>query len=273
MHMIINRCVDFSKAASGMPLVPTIAAVQVHAAVESIVESCRAQTDNGAPAIKLSWDHSVPEDLVMQTDGLWFEESLHVLIDNAIKFSPLKVLSPMSGTEKGQDSSQVDVEVSLTGGESEPDAPKKLCLIVKDHGLGIAEDRRDTLFTYSRILDTALNTSVAEHSGGAGLGLYSLACRCLALKGSITYTPNVLDNGEECGSIFTLQIPIKHIGTSSATMTPISSGASSRTHRSVSDSVSVAPLPTFVRDISSTSTPKKSPCLPHNLHHSTTCYY
>lgn len=82
---------------------------------------------------------------------------------------------------------------------------------VKDHGLGVAKDTRSSLFSYSHILKTAKSIPATQLSGGAGLGLYTLACRCAALRGSVNYAPNLVndDTQEEKGSIFSFDIPIE----------------------------------------------------------------
>ena len=99
------------------------------------------------------------------------------LLDNAIKYSP--------------DGGAVEVELSATEDEA--------CLDVRDHGIGIPEERRDRLF--ERFYRGHLN----EQFSGMGLGLF-ITRHVVELHGGSIVADSPLDGGAR----FTVRLPLRN---------------------------------------------------------------
>lgn len=210
MLTTINRCVDFNQASSGLALVPNLQTTSIAAAVDNAVEQA---TYNKGIGISLHKEYDInilrlmaTTDIV--TDPLWLSENIACLLSNAMKFSD-------------GDHSVVMLHISQTTCENKSFI--KFCVI--DEGLGVNERVKNNLFSY-------LGNDMQVHTGGAGLGLYTLASRVQSLKGRYGYEQNcyprcsrsqrnkayfvsdMISSGQESnekphGSVFWFEIPLQ----------------------------------------------------------------
>lgn len=106
--------------------------------------------------------HSLDADICSHiiSDKHWLSENVLCLLSNAIKYS---------------DNGIVDLRINLDNkcdpNTGKPSLNPMVLVSVEDSGIGILEDERNDLFQPF--------TKVSRHSGGTGLGLYSLSKRCL----------------------------------------------------------------------------------------------
>lgn len=135
-------------------------------------------------AIEFTIDHqNVPES--WRSDGQKIGQILKNLIGNAIKF-----------THKGC----VKLEIRPGQGDKTTDPIKSLSFAVIDSGIGISQDKLETVF--GAFLQADGTTS--RKYGGTGLGLAISRELANLLKGSIT-----VESAPGQGSTFTLNIPIE----------------------------------------------------------------
>jgi signal transduction histidine kinase len=113
--------------------------------------------------------------LVAEVDRLGIEQVLSNLLDNALKYSP--------------EGGQIEVEIGRT-----PD--DQVRLVVRDHGLGIAPEKRTEIF------ERFYQAHAEEHRSGLGLGLYITRQIVTQHDGSIT-----AEFPEDGGTRFTVQVP------------------------------------------------------------------
>ena len=138
---LINDILDIEKAESGkMPFV--LKATDVRGLCEQVVESNLAQARSHFVSIKLI---APPGACILRVEPDRLVQILTNLISNAIKFSP-------SGST---------VELILE------DKQSFVCITVRDHGSGIAEDFKSRVFEKFAQADS----SDARQKGGTGLGL------------------------------------------------------------------------------------------------------
>lgn len=109
------------------------------ALAEQLVSGFRARS--ARHEIKLT----VEKDLVVEADPVGIEQVLSNLLDNAIKYSP--------------DGGRIEVEVGRAEGG-------QVRLSVRDHGIGIAPEKRQAIF------ERFYQAHAEEHRSGLGLGLY-----------------------------------------------------------------------------------------------------
>jgi PAS domain S-box-containing protein len=103
------------------------------------------------------------------------------LCSNALKF-----------TEQGS------IDITLSAKPGTADATEQVTIIVKDTGIGIAEDKLDTIFTKFKQADI----SISRKYGGTGLGLAISKTLAEIMGGTIT-VESVIDQG----STFTVVLP------------------------------------------------------------------
>jgi signal transduction histidine kinase len=146
----------------------------------------REQTDLAALAAQLvggfrarSGRHEIAlraqPGLVAEVDRLGIEQVLSNLLDNAIKFSP--------------QGGPVEVEIGRT-----PD--DQVRLMVRDHGIGIAPERRNEIF------ERFYQAHAEEHRSGLGLGLYITRQIIAQHDGTIT-----AEFPEDGGTRFVVRMP------------------------------------------------------------------
>jgi len=140
---VLNDILDLSKIESGRIEVERIPTGLVHI-VSEITSLMRVRADEKGIALEVSFDSPVPSEVL--SDPTRVRQAVVNLVGNAIKF-----------TERGS------VRVSL-GYEPEH---QRACLEVRDTGIGIAPEKRASLF---RPFEQA-DSSITRRFGGTGLGL------------------------------------------------------------------------------------------------------
>lgn len=117
-----------------------------------------------------------PDHLTARVDHDRITQVVTNLLDNAIKYSPNGGL--------------IQVELGQTSGE-------ELCLVVRDHGVGVPEDRREKLF------ERFYRGHDGEQFSGMGLGLFVTRHVVELHGGSIS-----ADSPPDGGARFTVRLPI-----------------------------------------------------------------
>jgi signal transduction histidine kinase/CheY-like chemotaxis protein len=233
MLMTINRCLDYTKASKGMMLVPKLETVDLVETLRFPIE-CMIGVQEKIP-ISLN----IPPDICnyLITDKQWLQENILCLLSNAVKYSTEGevVVTARITTEKPISHTTNPVaplpngieEISLrrtgdnstsrrkpsNGGEKLQDYPLSLQLAsittkteklsyvkfeIEDHGIGLTTDIMKTLFNPFK--------QAQRLAGGTGLGLFSLAKRMEALKGS--YGVSHRSDGKK-GSCFWFAFPYR----------------------------------------------------------------
>lgn len=145
--------------------------------VEKTVQSMKPVAEQK----QISLECSLSGPLVIHADAERLNQLLYILLDNAIKYTP--------------DGGEIRVELFFEGAYQ-----RKLCLIVADNGLGIAEEDQPRIF--DRFYRT--ENSKSGTAGGHGLGL-AIAKRIVdAHSGKIK-----VDSSPGQGSRFEVTIPNK----------------------------------------------------------------
>lgn len=223
MTTIISRCVDVNQALNGLALTPQFAKVDVRECVESLIRYYRQE--NPKVAFEVSFDPTLDKkDGKVETDPLWFRESVACLVSNAVKFCDYsitpegghKVVIRLRKVVRAKPTDFMDLMIGRITSDREPASPRQnaanfLHVEVIDEGQGVDVESRKTLFTF-------LGHSQQIRVGGAGLGLGSLACRVKALGGTFGYIPRTkipvkgnstigADIASGKGSIFWFEIP------------------------------------------------------------------
>jgi signal transduction histidine kinase len=120
---------------------------------------------------------STPESVQANVDHDRIAQVVMNLLDNAIKYSP-------SG-------GVIEVDLSLTNHEA--------CLVVRDHGIGIPEDRRDRLF------ERFYRAHGDDQISGMGLGLF-ITRHVVELHGGSIGADSPADGGAR----FTVRLPLRN---------------------------------------------------------------
>ncbi len=171
---ILNDILDISKIEAGELEVESVP-FHVGTAVRQIVQLfLPIATDKG---VKLAFhkDEDVPSTVIGDLGK--FQQILRNLVSNALKF-----------TEKGS------IAVSLSKGDG-----RFLNIAVQDTGIGIPEDKLDTIFEKF----TQADSSVTREFGGTGLGLTITQQLVELLGGDISIESTL---GE--GSVFRFELPL-----------------------------------------------------------------
>ncbi|KOY13209.1 ATP-binding protein, partial [Paenibacillus xylanivorans] len=169
---LINDILDLSRLKnSGLQL--ELGAVDIRTVVSSQQEVFHHYIGSKPVTLRFDWPDTLPRVLADETRLL---QIVYNLIGNAIKFTP---------------EGEVAVSAMVEGG--------MLHMMVADTGIGIEEDKLDTIFqSFEQV-----GTSVAREYGGAGLGL-GITKRLIELHGGrITVKSKV---GQ--GSVFTVSLPL-----------------------------------------------------------------
>lgn len=232
MTTIISRCVDVNQALNGLALTPQFAKVDVRECVESLIRYYRQE--NPKVTFEVSFDPALDKkDGKVETDPLWFRESVGCLVSNAVKFCDYsitpegghKVIVRIRKVLRAKPADFMDLMIGRIVSDRDLASPRQntpnfLHVEVVDEGQGVDAESRKTLFTF-------LGHSQQIRVGGAGLGLGSLACRVKALGGTFGYMPRTKiptkgsgKGGAESttgkGSIFWFEIPCAADQTTSA---------------------------------------------------------
>ena len=174
---VVNEILDFSKLQAGKIVIEKID-FYLSDVIEEVIEINSVTANKKELKILHRIDPSLPAVLI--GDPVRLKQILHNLMSNAIKFT---------------DTGSVSLEVTRKGGD---DRSVLLEIAVSDTGIGIGEDKLDTIFE-----DFAQEeTSTARQYGGTGLGL-SIVKRLIDLMGG---TIRVESRKQE-GSTFTVTLP------------------------------------------------------------------
>ncbi len=224
MLMAINRCIDYTKASKGMKLVPRHETVDLREVLQFPVD-CMSNIQDRI-GIKLD---PLPEGICSHiiTDKQWLQENLLCLLSNAVKYSSegeVKITASLTmeplineiSTFSSYSADKLSRVIPVDVDEPEIDY---LLFEIEDNGIGLSEEAIKSLFSPFK--------QAQRLAGGTGLGLYSLAKRMKALKGS--YGVRKRKDGKQ-GSLFWFAIPYKPDPASSEqTLFDQSSGTGVRT--------------------------------------------
>ncbi len=233
MLMTINRCIDYTKASKGMKLVPKYETVDLREALQFPIE-CMNNIQERIKIQLLPLNDDICSHII--TDKQWLQENLLCLLSNAVKYSTegnvtikgtlqkttlmncpqqisnntlkreISIFSTQSSinTNKilpvsNEDTELLDTPISETPRPpSAAPSPVVLHFEIEDTGIGLSEDAMKNLFNPFK--------QAQRLAGGTGLGLYSLAKRIEAMKGS--YGVQNRRDGKK-GSLFWFAIPYK----------------------------------------------------------------
>ena len=145
--VIINDILDIAKIESGKLSIEQ-APVNLRALTENIVNTFNVKIDEKKIKLKTIIDNSIPEFVL--TDSVRISQILLNFISNAVKFTPENGIISVEATQVFEDDDISKVKFSIT-----------------DSGIGIPEDKIDSIF------DAFVQTSddTARKYGGTGLGL------------------------------------------------------------------------------------------------------
>ena len=179
MNVKINRFIDISKSDNNIELKPRRGSFKL---LQSIQWAIGVMTSFNK-SLNISLDDSSSSIIATSiiSDKVWFEENLLCYISNAVKHTPPH--------------GKITVRCYLSSESSSPDSKMFLTVEVEDSGIGIDPKMHKVLFKPF--------TQAQSSAGGIGLGLYSLAFRVSALRG--TYGCRNNENG--IGSCFYFTMP------------------------------------------------------------------
>jgi len=173
---LINEILDISKIEAGQMTIEAIAC-SVEWVVEDVVGLLKVRAGQRGIVLETVLEYPLPRKI--RTDPLRLRQTLTNLVGNAIKF-----------TEQGS----VEIRVRFEAGP-----PGRLCIAVRDSGIGMTQEQMSRLFTTFMQADT----SVSRRFGGTGLGL-AISKKLAALLGGdllVESTPGL-------GSTFRLELAI-----------------------------------------------------------------
>jgi len=180
LEVVVQRLLDVA-AQESTPLNVRHEAVEVRPLLESVVTRWKSRVDARHPISR----RVTPNTPEVSGDRRLIERCLDELVDNAVKFSPAG--GPVS----------VTAMVSANG-SSLPGAGVSVQISVRDHGIGIPEDRLDWIFE-----DFAQgDSSPTRQFGGLGLGLALVRRVVTAHQGEL-----VCETAPGEGSTFTIVLP------------------------------------------------------------------
>ncbi|MFO0863425.1 MAG: ATP-binding protein [Gemmataceae bacterium] len=171
---LINQVLDLSKVEAGR-MEAEVASVDL----THLIRETLGELTGQAAAKNILLQGDVPIGLPpLETDAEKLKQVVINLVGNALKF-----------TEKGS----VSVRVRM-----DPDHPESTLIEVADTGIGIPEDKLETIFEAFRQAET----STARKFGGTGLGLTISRAICRLLGGDLTVSSTF---GE--GTTFQVRLP------------------------------------------------------------------
>ncbi len=181
LELVVQRLLDVA-AQDAMPLSIRREPVAVRPLLESVVTRWKGRLDDKHPISRRA-SRNLPE---LRGDRRLLERSIDELLDNAVKFSPAG--GPVSVTATLSSNGAVD-------GDGAP----AVRISVRDHGIGIPDDRLDRIFE-----DFAQgDSSPTRQFGGLGLGLALVRRVVQAHQGEL-----VCETAPGEGSTFTMILPV-----------------------------------------------------------------
>ncbi|KRG63215.1 hypothetical protein ABB26_13145 [Stenotrophomonas humi] len=195
---LINDILDLSKIEAGKMDVYR-EEVRVEALTREVIRHFRHMAVDSRLEFAIEVDPAVPESLV--TDRSKLQQVLNNLLGNAFKF-----------TREGKVTlhlAMADAALLTRVGAAADE--QHLALSVRDTGIGIPEERLESIFEAFEQVDS----STSRHYGGSGLGL-AIARRLAQLLGGQL----VVDSEQDKGSCFALVLPLLSaaVGTLPATV-------------------------------------------------------
>jgi CheY-like chemotaxis protein len=217
--MTINRCTDYTKISHKIPLLPTLATINLVETVTATI-SCVKELQRRV-TVELIVDPSVTNEHII-TDRQWLQDNLLCLVSNAVKYSgegtltTVKVLvgykqdvsNPPSVENVGEDGEEVRLV---------REAPKTRRLMlrfeVEDNGIGLKLPDPHSSIEEGSTTDEEMRMKkifqepdfmIRKELGGSGLGLHCLAKRVEALRGEYGITGR---QDEKHGALFWFSIP------------------------------------------------------------------
>ncbi len=217
--MTINRCIDYTKASKGMKLIPKQETVNLREVMQFPIE-CMSNIQERI-GIKLN---SLSDEICSHiiTDKQWLQENLLCLLSNAVKYSTegsVTITVTLANTSKQlrdyiNNNYNTTPSTIFRKSASSPYTKKIIPVIndldcdgvqvgylhfeIEDTGIGLSEEAMKNLFNPFK--------QAQRLAGGTGLGLYSLAKRMEALKGS--YGVRRRKDGKQ-GSLFWFALPYR----------------------------------------------------------------
>ena len=175
---LINQILDLAKVESGKAEV-NAEVFNVQAVIIEVLETIKPLATKHNDLLKIDL---APELDVMESDQTMIRQILFNLLSNAVKF-----------TEDGR--------VEIHARKMVVADTASLELVIKDSGIGIAEDEQERIFNAFEQADG----SYTRQFGGTGLGLALVKYYCKLLSGDIRVESEL---GK--GTSFVVQIPLKY---------------------------------------------------------------
>jgi CheY-like chemotaxis protein len=195
MLMTINRCLDYTKASTGLPLVSKLETVDLCKAIFAPL-SCMQHLQGNVQLRLGPLADSICAQVI--TDKQWLEENLLCLLSNAVKYSSGGCVNVTISLDHSP--SQKCRHVSDNQNWEDPCLHHYLRFEVEDAGIGMDDDTMATMFDPVEQRQRLV--------GGAGLGLYCLGKRLEALSGD--YGVMHRRDGLQ-GSLFWMSIPYRPV--------------------------------------------------------------
>ncbi|MCA9380887.1 PAS domain S-box protein, partial [Candidatus Dojkabacteria bacterium] len=178
MLALINDLLNVSKIETGKKYEIEISNGDIVTIVNNVIKNSKLLAKQ--KEIKIELSKSSSKSLSVDMDVEKMTQVVKNLIDNAIKYSPLK--------EK--------VEINI----EENSKDNKFVLSVKDHGIGIPKKQSERIFEKFFRADNVLKTE----TDGTGLGLYIVKAIVEGHGGRIWF-----ESSENQGTTFYIELPIK----------------------------------------------------------------
>ena len=225
MSMMIHRCIDFTKAQSGVKLKPSLETVHITRCIDWVTNTIEHSGKTDGVSIDVEYDLECVSGDVSKwviTDKHWLLENLLCYTSNAVKFvtegNIVIRVSTMEDAEEDSDkyfktsnvnplSTHTHMCHSSINSNSNSNSSSNINKVavakyirfsVTDTGIGIPQDKMDRLFKPF--------VQAQKGAGGTGLGLYALSKRIDALKGR--YGVHSRDDGVQ-GCCFWFSIPYR----------------------------------------------------------------
>ncbi|MDQ3643369.1 MAG: ATP-binding protein, partial [Actinomycetota bacterium] len=181
LELVVQRLLDVA-AQEATPLSIRREPVAVRPLLESVVTRWKSRVDDKHPITRRT-SRNLPE---LSGDRRLLERSIDELVDNAVKFSPAGGAVSVTATVS-------------SNGAGDGEAAPAVRISVRDHGIGIPDDRLDRIFEDFSQGDS----SPTRQFGGLGLGLALVRRVVHAHQGEL-----VCETAPGEGSTFTMILPI-----------------------------------------------------------------